>query len=100
LRVGDALALITDTAFDPESATFATGVRRLLHEAWSTSAKPRSTEGDATAAEAARVAAAARPESLTLIHLHPLADERALSLDARSRFAATEIGTDGAELAL
>jgi ribonuclease BN (tRNA processing enzyme) len=33
LRIGDALALITDTAFDPGSIEFARGVDHLLHEA-------------------------------------------------------------------
>lgn len=40
IRVGDSLALVTDTAFDDGSAGFAAGVRHLLHEAWSTSEDP------------------------------------------------------------
>ena len=35
LRVGDFLALVTDTAYDPGSGPFARGVAHLLHEAWS-----------------------------------------------------------------
>ena len=52
LRVGDRLALITDTAYDPGSAPFARGVDHLLHEAWGTVGD----EGDPSAAEAAQVA--------------------------------------------
>ena len=61
LRVGDRLALITDTAYDPGSAPFARGVDHLLHEAWSLG-----DEGDASAAEAAQVAADAGARRLTL----------------------------------
>jgi ribonuclease BN (tRNA processing enzyme) len=100
IRVGDSLALVTDTAFDEGSGRLAAGVRHLLHEAWSTSQTPVSATGDATAAEAARVAATARAGRLTLMHLHPRADPTALLLDARSLFAAAEVGRDGLELDL
>jgi ribonuclease BN (tRNA processing enzyme) len=99
LRVGDALALVTDTAYDPESGPFALGVAHLLHGAWSTTASPASTEGDATAAQAGRVAAEAGARRLTLIHLRPPApDEDALLADARDEFPAAEIGRDGMAL--
>ena len=100
IRIGDALALVTDTAFDEGSAGFVAGVRHLLHEAWSTSDDPSSTEGDATAAEAGRVAAGAGVERLTLVHLHPRADPAALERDARSAFPPAEVGVDGRELTL
>ena len=100
IRVGDSLALVTDTAFDEEGAGFVAGVRHLLHEAWSTSQHPSGTEGDATAAEAGQVAAAGRVTRLTLVHLHPRADPAALERDARTAFAAAEVGVDGRELAL
>ncbi len=92
LRIGDALALITDTAFDPGSIELARGVGHLLHEAWSTTGD----EGDASASEAARVAREAEPRRLTLIHLHPMADEAALLAAAPG----AELGQDGVELAL
>jgi ribonuclease Z len=100
VRVADSLALLTDTAFDEGSAEFAAGVHHLLHEAWSTSRHPSSTEGDATAAEAGRVAAAAGAARLTPVHLHPHADAAALEHDARTAFAAAEVGADGRELSL
>jgi ribonuclease BN (tRNA processing enzyme) len=101
IRVGDDLAVVTDTAYEPESAAFAAGVGHLLHEAWSPSARPESAEGDATAAEAGEVARAAGARRLTLIHLHPrLADSDELLADARSRFPQAELGRDGVELAL
>jgi ribonuclease BN (tRNA processing enzyme) len=101
VRVGDALAVITDTAYDPGGAPFAADVGHLLHEAWSSSAQPESVEGDSTAAEAGEIARAARARRLTLIHLNPrLADEAELLADARSRFADARIGCDGEELAL
>ena len=87
LRVGDRLALITDTAYDPGSAPFARGVDHLLHEAWG-------TEGDGSAAEAAQVAADAGARRLTLIHMAPDADEAALLAQAPG----ATIGRDGAAL--
>jgi ribonuclease BN (tRNA processing enzyme) len=100
IRIGDALALVTDTAFDEGSPGFVAGVRHLLHEAWSTSDAPSSTDGDATAAQAGQVAAEAGVARLTLVHLHPLADPAALERDARSAFPAAEVGVDGRELSL
>ncbi|MDA0160932.1 MBL fold metallo-hydrolase [Solirubrobacter ginsenosidimutans] len=87
LRVGDRLALITDTAYDPGSAPFARGVDHLLHEAWS-------LDGDPSPAEAARVARDAHARRLTLVHLHPHADEAALLAAAPG----ATLGRDGAEL--
>jgi ribonuclease BN (tRNA processing enzyme) len=100
LRVGGALALITDTAYDPGSAVFARDVAHLLHEAWSTSTEPVATEGDATAEEAARVARDARARYLTLVHLNPRADEVAVLADARRRVPEARLGRDSTELAL
>jgi ribonuclease BN (tRNA processing enzyme) len=90
LRLGDRLALITDTAYDPGSAGFARGVDHLLHEAWSL----EGDEGDASAAQAARVARDANARRLTLVHLNPDADEPALAAAAPG----ATIGRDGAEL--
>jgi ribonuclease BN (tRNA processing enzyme) len=101
LRVADALALVTDTAYDPESAGFARGVVHLLHEAWSTSDEPVASDGDATAAEAGQVAREAGVRHLTLVHLDPRAlDEAALVADARRAFPDAQIGRDLAPLAL
>jgi ribonuclease BN (tRNA processing enzyme) len=100
IRVGDSVALVTDTAFDEGSAGFVAGVRHLLHEAWSTSQRPSGAEGDATAADAGQVAAAGRVGRLTLLHLHPRADPAALERDARTAFEAAEVGVDGRELTL
>ena len=100
LRVVDALALVTDTAYDPGSAEFARKVTHLLHEAWSTSAEPAATEGDATAEEAGRVARDARASHLTLVHLNPRADEPAVLADARRWVPEARLGRDSTELAL
>ena len=101
LRVGEDLALVTDTAYDPESAVLARGVSHLLHEAWSTTGDSIASDGDATAAQAAQVASAARVGRLTLIHLNPLAaDDLALLADASSRFPSAEVGRDATELVL
>jgi ribonuclease BN (tRNA processing enzyme) len=71
-----------------------------LHEAWSSSAAPRSADGDATGRDAARIASAARARRLTLIHLDPqLADHGAVLDDARAIAPAAQLGTDGLELA-
>jgi ribonuclease BN (tRNA processing enzyme) len=100
IRIGDALALVTDTAFDEGTVGFVAGVGHLLHEAWSTSHEPASVEGDATAAQAGQVAAEAGVARLTLLHLHPRADPAALERDARAAFAPAEVGIDGRELTL
>jgi ribonuclease BN (tRNA processing enzyme) len=96
LRVGDELALITDTAYDPGGAELARGVGQLLHEAWSPSADARSAEGDATGRDAGLIAAAAGAGRLTLIHLNPLlADHEAVLADARSVVPDAQLGEDG-----
>lgn len=101
LRVGEELALVTDTAYDPESADLARGVAHLLHEAWSTSAEPVASEGDATAAEAGLVASEAGARRLTLVHLNPLGpDDDALLADARGEFPDAQLGRDGATIEL
>jgi ribonuclease BN (tRNA processing enzyme) len=95
LRVGDDLAYVTDTPFEPSSIELAHGVRMLFHEAWSSSGAPSDQEGDSTAADAARVAAEAGVERLILVHLNPdLADHSALVHDARPNFANVGLGED------
>jgi ribonuclease BN (tRNA processing enzyme) len=99
LRLGDELAYVTDTAWDEGSVGLARGVRLLLHEAWSCSAEPRSSEGDSTGADAGRVAAAAGVERLRLVHLNPtLPDLDAVLADARGAFPEAELGVDGERL--
>ncbi len=85
LRVGDFIALITDTAYDPGSGPFARGVRHLLHEAWS-------LDGDPSAADAARVFREAGAGTLTLIHLDPQLPDATALLEAA---APAQLGRDG-----
>jgi ribonuclease BN (tRNA processing enzyme) len=100
-RVGNALVLITDTAYDPGSSELARGAEHLLHEAWSTSAQPVASEGDATAADAGRVAHEAGARRLTLVHVNPrLESEDELLSDARTRFPDAQLGRDATELQL
>ena len=81
------LALITDTAYDPQSADFARDVTHLLHEAWSSSANPVAQAGDSTAAEAGR-SRARRARSIsrscTSARCSPTRSE--LLADARAHF--------------
>jgi ribonuclease BN (tRNA processing enzyme) len=100
LRIGDELALITDTAYDAGGAELARGVRHLLHEAWSPSADARSADGDATGRDAGLIAAEAGAGQLTLIHLSPLlADHDAVLADARAVVPGAQLGEDGLVLA-
>lgn len=95
LRIDDAIALITDTPYEPTSAELAAGVEHLFHEAWSSSASPRYRERDATAADAARVADEAGVRNLVLVHLDPsLTDASVLIDDARAVFDPVIVGVD------
>jgi ribonuclease BN (tRNA processing enzyme) len=99
IRIGDALAVVTDTGYDEGTAELAAGVGHLLHEAWSSSAAPVAAERDATGADAGRAAAEAGVRELTLIHLDPrLRDHEPILLDARGAFLAARLGRDGLEL--
>jgi ribonuclease BN (tRNA processing enzyme) len=101
IRVDDAVALMTDTAYDEAGVELAAGAAHLLHEAWTTSAEAEPNPAHSTAADAARIAAAADVGQLTLIHLNPrLQDESALLEDARQYMANTVVGEDGLELAV
>ena len=101
LRVGDDIALITDTAYEPESAAFARDVTHLLHEAWSSSSHPVAQAGDSTAAEAGMVASAAGVQHLTLVHLDPrTGDEEELLADARAHAPQARLGCDREPLRL
>jgi ribonuclease BN (tRNA processing enzyme) len=70
-RFGDTLTWITDTAYDPGSASFAQGSELLAHEAWYTDRAPRNPDIHSSAAQAAEVAARAGVQRLALVHLPP-----------------------------
>jgi ribonuclease BN (tRNA processing enzyme) len=94
LRVGDALAWCTDTAYDEENVAFAHGVELLCHEAFD-AGDHTDGPGHTASGEAARLAEAAAAERLVLIHVNPeLDDDEALLAFARPRFAASEVATD------
>ena len=101
LRIGDDLALVTDTPYERSSSILADGVPLLLHEAWSASNRPLYPEHDATGADAARVAREAGVGRLILIHLNPhLSDHTPVLADAAARFDHVELGADDAILSL
>jgi ribonuclease BN (tRNA processing enzyme) len=95
LRIGDALAWCTDTAYDAGNEDFARGVSLLGHEAFH--AGDTTDDGTHTASgEAARLAAVAGVGRLVLIHVDPaLDDDVALLRHAEPHFAETVVGTDG-----
>jgi ribonuclease BN (tRNA processing enzyme) len=102
-RVDDALAFLTDTVYDPESARFARGVGVLVHEAWSRGeddppALAAGLSSHTSAMDAARVARDAGAGELLLSHLSPLADEdyyAGMLEAARSIFPQTALCEDG-----
>jgi ribonuclease BN (tRNA processing enzyme) len=95
LRIGNELAVITDTPYEPTSSGLAEGVTHLLHEAWSSSCEPLYPDRDATAADAGRVARDAGVGQLTLIHLDPqLLDLSVLLEDAAPAFDRVSLGVD------
>ncbi len=101
LRIDDALAILTDTAYEADHAAFVSGASHLLHEAWSSSANPILPDHDATGADAARTAAEGCVANLTLIHLNPLlGDPEDVLADARRGFPTARLGIDGSELAV
>jgi ribonuclease BN (tRNA processing enzyme) len=96
LRVNDELVLITDTAREASHAEFAAGVTHVVHEAWSASSAPIFSNYDATGRDAARTAADAGADHLTLVHLNPLIGDLASVLaDAAEEFRGARLGQDG-----
>ena len=92
LRLGDALAYVTDTVLDPETARFAAGVRTLLHEVWLTDEEAAREDAAATGHSAAGpvgdLARAAGAGELVPVHHHPRrtdAEVRALVESLRAR---------------
>ena len=99
LRIGEDLAVVTDTGYDEGSVELARGVRHLLHEAWSTSSQPSAAPQDATGADAGKVAAAASVNFLTLMHLNPLMSHHQEVLeDAQRHFPTAQLAEDGTAL--
>jgi ribonuclease BN (tRNA processing enzyme) len=96
VRVDEAIAWCTDTAYDEANVDFVRGAHTLFHEAF----RPGDGTDDPThtgAGKAGRLAAAAGVQRLVLIHLDPeLEDDEVLLQQARQHFASTEIGRDGA----
>jgi ribonuclease BN (tRNA processing enzyme) len=97
LRAGNAWAYCTDTARDPGTAVFASGVQTLYHEAWH--AAPETDDAGHTAAgEAATIARDAGAGELVMIHVSPvLGRDEDLLAPARDVFGAAAVGQDWLE---
>jgi ribonuclease BN (tRNA processing enzyme) len=93
-RLGDELTYCTDTAHDPDNASFAGGCSLFLHEAWCTEAEARDLAIHASGRQAAELAAGAEVRDLTLIHIRPGQDEASLAADAVEVFPAAAVGAD------
>lgn len=88
---GGVMTYSADTERSEAITRLASDVSLLVHEA--TGAFP----GHASAADAAGVAAEAKAKRLVLVHLPAMPDGGAqVTAEARSVFAATELGSDGA----
>jgi ribonuclease BN (tRNA processing enzyme) len=95
-RFDDHLAWITDTAYDPDSASFAAGCQMLAHEAWFTASAPRNADIHSSGEQAARVAEQAGVERLLLIHLPPFhRSVEQLVTEAQARCPLAEPALDG-----
>jgi ribonuclease BN (tRNA processing enzyme) len=98
LRLEDAVAWCTDTAYDPENVEHVRGVEVLFHEAFH-AADETDDPGHTAAGEAARLAAEAGVGRLVLIHIDPEHDDDDALLDsARPHFASTEVAVDRMEI--
>ncbi len=106
-RVGNHFTFVTDTVADPATASFATGVELLLHEAWIDGREESEAGQEALvhkthkthtfARQAAALAARAGVGELYLIHLNPLRDEayyREMERSAREIFPRTCVPQD------
>ena len=75
MRIGDALAYVTDTVIDPATADFVRGVKLLLHEVWLTAAEVAESDpassGHSDADAVADLARAAGVGRLWIVHHHP-----------------------------
>lgn len=79
LRIGDAIAYVTDTAADEETIQLARGVSLLIHELWVTDvegqANPRMLTGHSQISDVARLATAAQVGALAPVHHQPRRSE-------------------------
>jgi ribonuclease BN (tRNA processing enzyme) len=99
IRIGDDLAVVTDTGYDEGTAELARGVAHLLHEAWSSSTGRARVDTVATGFDAGRAAEEAEAKELMLIHLDPrVADHEPILLDAQRAFPAARLGRDGIQI--
>lgn len=71
VRLGDALAYVTDTVADDATADFAAGVDLLLHEVWLGPGGEAGTTGHSAADDVARIASRAGVPRLMPVHHHP-----------------------------
>ena len=71
LRLGDAMAYVTDTVADRASAQLAAGVDLLLHEVWFESGGRAAATGHSGPDEVARIAVEAGVRRLMPVHHHP-----------------------------
>lgn len=71
LRIGDAMAYVTDTVADDATADFAAGVDLLLHEVWFGAEEDAGTVGHASSVNVARLAEKAGVRRLMPVHHNP-----------------------------
>ncbi len=78
VRLGDALAYVTDTAADPQTVELARGVDLLMHEVWKTDAERADGSGHAPVGRVAALARAAGVRRLMPVHHFPGRSEEQL----------------------
>ena len=75
VRIGDALAYVTDTVIDAATADFVRGVKLLLHEVWLTEEEAATSDpgasGHSHAGAVADLARSAGVGKLWIVHHHP-----------------------------
>jgi ribonuclease BN (tRNA processing enzyme) len=94
VRLGDAMAYVTDTVADDASADFARGVDLLLHEVWLGPGGEAGSTGHSAADEVARIATRAGVRRLMPVHHHPRAtaeDLERLAVELAKRVDGVEI---------
>lgn len=96
VRLGDALAYVTDTVADDATAEFAAGVDLLLHEVWLGPGGEAGSTGHSAADEVARIATRAGVRRLMPVHHHP----RATAADLEKLAAELARRVDGVEVIL
>jgi ribonuclease BN (tRNA processing enzyme) len=97
-RFGDSFAWMTDTAHDPDAASFVAGCKMLAHEAWYTTEEPRNPDVHSSAAQAADIAERAGVERLLLIHVPPFEDDvSGLAVEAGAVVPDARVAVDGGD---